>query len=72
MVSFRADETDLVVRDNGRGLVNGGVPEGHFGLEGVRERVDKLGGRLRIDSRPGHGTELAVTIPLRHGRELAI
>jgi signal transduction histidine kinase len=71
-VSFRADETDLVVRDNGRGLVNGGMPEGHFGLEGVRERVDKLGGRLRIDSRPGHGTELAVTIPLRHGRELAI
>jgi len=35
----------------------------------ARERVDKLGGTLRIDSRPGRGTELAVTIPLRPRRE---
>jgi signal transduction histidine kinase len=64
---FRAGETDLVVRDDGCGLGQraGGVRDGHFGLQGVRERVDKLGGRLRLDSRPGQGTELLVTIPMR-------
>jgi chemotaxis protein histidine kinase CheA len=35
----------------------------HFGLQGVRERVDKLGGALQIDSRRGQGTMLTVTIP---------
>ena len=31
-------------------------PARHFGLQGIRERVDKLGGVLRIDSTPGGGT----------------
>ena len=68
---FRHGETDLVVRDDGNGLAvnDQEMSDGHFGLQGVRERVDKLGGRLRIDSRPGRGTELAVTIPLRPRRD---
>jgi signal transduction histidine kinase len=70
-LSFRQGETDLVVRDDGNGLAltdTETMSEGHFGLQGVRERVDKLGGSLRIDSRPGHGTQLAVTVPLRPRR----
>ncbi|MBL8480062.1 MAG: hypothetical protein JNK59_12220, partial [Sterolibacteriaceae bacterium] len=35
----------------------------HFGLLGVSERVTALGGALEIDSRPGHGTRLAVALP---------
>jgi len=64
---FREGETDLIVRDNGRGLghVEDNLPGDHFGLQGVRERVDKLGGVLRINSRPGEGTQLAVTVPIR-------
>ena len=64
---FREAETDLIVRDNGRGLghVEDDLPGDHFGLQGVRERVDKLGGVLRINSRPGEGTQLAVTVPVR-------
>jgi signal transduction histidine kinase len=64
---FRGNETDLVVRDDGCGMgPNGlGAPDGHFGLQGVRERVDKLGGRLRIESTPGAGTQLMVTVPVR-------
>jgi two-component sensor histidine kinase len=64
---FREAETNLIVRDNGRGLghVEDELPGDHFGLQGVRERVDKLGGVLRINSRPGEGTQLAVTVPIR-------
>jgi len=62
---FGSDSTDLIVTDNGQGLefserATGGA---HFGLQGVRERVDKLGGLLNIDSAPGAGTRLAVMIP---------
>jgi signal transduction histidine kinase len=63
---FRHDDMDLIVQDDGRGLQqdDGGISASHFGLQGVRERVIKLGGVLEIDSRPGGGTRLAVTVPL--------
>jgi signal transduction histidine kinase len=63
---FRDVATDLSVEDDGRGLEPGALdtPDGRrFGLQGIRERVDKLGGVLQIDSSPGAGTRLAVTIP---------
>jgi signal transduction histidine kinase len=63
---FRELATDLSVEDDGRGLEPGAldVRDGRrFGLQGIRERVDKLGGALQIDSSPGAGTRLAVTIP---------
>lgn len=64
---FRSGATELVVEDDGCGLVHGpqDVPDGHFGLLGIRERVDKLGGVLRIDGEPGVGTRLSVTISAR-------
>jgi signal transduction histidine kinase len=55
---FRESATDLSVEDDGRGLDPGAldVPDGRrFGLQGIRERVDKLGGALQIDSSPGAG-----------------
>ena len=42
-------------------------PGGHFGLLGIRERVDKLGG-CSIDGEPGAGTRLRVTIPAQRRR----
>ena len=67
LLRFGADATELVVRDDGAGFSadDGVTPGGHFGLLGIRERVDKLGGNLQIDSQPGEGTRLAVTAPLR-------
>jgi signal transduction histidine kinase len=64
-LAFGLDAVRLVVTDNGQGLewaerATGGA---HFGLQGIRERVDKLGGVLDIDSTAGAGTRLAVTIP---------
>jgi signal transduction histidine kinase len=62
------------VSDNGCGLGQGPLelPGGHFGLRGVRERVDKLGGTVEFESRPGQGTRVAVTVPLeREPRPIA-
>jgi signal transduction histidine kinase len=36
------------------------LSEGHFGLAGMRERVEMVGGRLVVDSAPGRGTTVAV------------
>jgi signal transduction histidine kinase len=64
---FRPEETELVVQDDGCGLVNGAGNStgGHFGLLGMRERVDKLGGILDLGGEPGVGTRLHVTVPAR-------
>ena len=66
-LAFGPAATNLVVSDNGCGLRHGerAEPGAHFGLQGVRERVDKLGGLLEIDSPPGSGTRLAVMVPVR-------
>ena len=37
---------------------------GHFGLIGMRERAERLGGELHLESHPGQGTQLAVQVPL--------
>jgi PAS domain S-box-containing protein len=50
----------LEVRDDG---VGGANPDGH-GLMGIADRVDALGGRLRIESTDGDGTVLAARLPL--------
>ncbi len=58
----------LVVRDDGAGfdpVAVAGPSAGHFGLSGMRERVERLGGALRIESAPGHGTTVHVDVPLR-------
>ena len=67
LLRFDADAVALVVTDDGCGLGQGPMelPGGHFGLRGVRERVDKLGGTVEFDSRPGAGTRVEVTVPLQ-------
>ena len=57
----------LEVRDNGRGFVPGarGDARGGRGLVGMRERVELLGGQLRIDTAPGAGTAVHVELPRR-------
>lgn len=57
----------LRVADNGRGFEQDEAFSeigGHFGLLGMRERAARLGGELQLHSEPGHGTEVAVTVPL--------
>ncbi len=60
------------VSDNGCGFdlaLAPGVDDGHFGLQGIRERINRLGGSFTIESSPGHGTRAAFTIPAREPPE---
>jgi signal transduction histidine kinase len=58
----------LCIKDDGQGL----VPEkaldvakdGHFGLEGIRARAQKIGAELEVVSQPGQGASVVVTFPL--------
>ena len=55
------------VRDNGCGFAPGqapGMEEGHFGLQGIRERLKERGGSLTIQSAPGEGTKATLVIRL--------
>jgi signal transduction histidine kinase len=57
----------LRVVDNGRGFEQGRAfssQDGHFGLIGMRERAERLGGELKLSSHPGEGTEVVVMVPL--------
>ncbi|WP_242087919.1 sensor histidine kinase [Microbacterium lacticum] len=59
--------TILVVRDDGVGfdpaeVRAGAAAAGSFGLRAIAERVEQLGGELAIDSAPGQGTTLTVTL----------
>ena len=55
------------VKDNGCGFDPekcDGPIQGHFGLEGIRNRLEKLDGTFTIDSKPGDGTKATISIPL--------
>jgi signal transduction histidine kinase len=53
----------LEVRDDGIGFDPSGSFPGHLGLESMRERAERLGGTLEVESRPGNGTRILVRIP---------
>lgn len=61
------------VTDNGCGFDSEhapGVEAGHFGLQGVAERTERLNGELTIHSTPGKGTKALVSIVLRQQKDL--
>jgi len=65
-LAFGAKSLQLRVRDNGCGFDptnSDALKIGHFGLLGIKERVASLFGTLSVDSGPGRGTSLQVTIP---------
>jgi signal transduction histidine kinase len=57
----------LEVRDDGRGFDAAAPPattaDHGYGLVAMRERIEALAGRLRVESRPGHGTLVVAEVP---------
>ena len=68
-VARDAEQVTVEIVDDGRGFDTATLDRGagqleHMGLIGMRERVGILGGSLEVDSGPGRGTRLLVTVPL--------
>jgi signal transduction histidine kinase len=65
-VEYRATGLRIAVRDNGCGIdpqqLRWGRP-GHWGLQGMRERAERIGARLRLWSRVTLGTEVELSVP---------
>ena len=54
----------LTVSDDGDGFDPTEVPRGHLGLIGMRQRIDLVGGELRVESTPGSGTTIDALVPI--------
>lgn len=68
LLQFGAGEISLLVQDNGKGFNPKDAESlrtGHFGLLGLQERVQCMGGSYSLKSEPGNGTTILVTVRFR-------
>ena len=68
-LTYAEDEVRLDVVDNGRGFDPAAVAQrpaglGHIGIDAMRQRAQEQGGALVVESAPGEGTALSVSIPI--------
>ncbi|WP_250627927.1 sensor histidine kinase [Pinirhizobacter soli] len=68
-LDYRHDALLLEVHDNGTGIdqaiLDTGERPGHWGLMGMRERAKQMSAKLSIESLPGNGTRVTLSIPAR-------
>jgi ligand-binding sensor domain-containing protein/signal transduction histidine kinase len=67
-LKFEANRVQLSVCDDGLGFDSQISQNGdgkHFGLVGMRERAEQIGGTLKINSHPNEGTEVLVDVPIK-------
>ncbi len=68
-IEFLEDKIRLIIRDNGKGFklparLGDLAATGKLGLAGMLERVQLIGGTLKIETKPGQGAELTIQVPL--------
>jgi ligand-binding sensor domain-containing protein/signal transduction histidine kinase len=69
---YHPDDLTLTVSDNGIGFQanDANLPaKGHFGLQGMRERADQIGGTLTVESSPQNGTTVTLRVRLPNEKE---
>jgi ligand-binding sensor domain-containing protein/signal transduction histidine kinase len=61
----------LDIRDDGCGFDDKSIAttSGHFGLLGIKERVEQIQGSLTIDTAPGQGTSIKIEIPIKQRKK---
>jgi signal transduction histidine kinase len=66
-LEFDDNSVELCIHDDGGGFDPNhapGLAEGHLGLQGMRERMKRLGGAVRVESGLGEGTTIRARVPL--------
>jgi len=69
---YHPNELTMTVSDNGSGFHATDTTlskKGHFGLQGMRERANQIGGTLNVESSPDSGTTVTLSVPLPNGKE---
>jgi signal transduction histidine kinase len=61
---FSPNHVHLSVKDNGLGFDPGTPKAGHYGLGNMRERANKVGAQMVIDSAPGKGAHISFSVPV--------
>ena len=67
------DQLQFSVADNGCGFDSNAAPgpaEGHFGLLGITERIEGLEGKMNIESAPGRGTKVTISLSMQKENEV--
>ena len=65
-LSYEPNGVRLAVKDDGKGFDTSAMKKSnHFGLQVMQERTESIGGVFQLSSRPGHGTQIMVTVPSR-------
>jgi signal transduction histidine kinase len=66
-LNIRAEQGELrvVISDNGRGLAANARTGKRDGMDNMRERIEKLGGRFEIAGEAGKGTVVRFQVPLK-------
>ena len=62
-LSYMEDVLVLDVQDDGKGFVPSSTDGSGFGLTGMRERTEKLQGTFSVESVPGEGTTISISLP---------
>jgi signal transduction histidine kinase len=62
-IAFNKKEVRLQIQDDGKGFDVRKARRG-VGLIGMRERAQEIGGKFALNSKPGKGTRVEVTVPL--------
>jgi len=66
LLHYNAEKLALTIKDDGKGFETAGVStHNHAGLKNMEARIKILKGGMQIDSRPGKGTNLSFSIPLK-------
>ena len=76
-VRFEIDHSEtewwMVIKDDGCGFdINNHTLEDRFGLKGMRERAEMIGGRLQVDGLSGAGTTISFSMPMPAGDQFQV
>ena len=69
-LDYAPEAVTLTIRDDGCGMdPTAPVPDGHFGLRGIRERANKIQAAIAIESAPGKGTTIRIIVPANNQKD---